>query len=251
MRRPFQLAAGVIPALLIASYLAMDPAPAAEPNGNPAAALNDAVIADFLKRHPEAVVDALKAAEAQQQDAELAQARTAIAEHGSELTQVSTDPVAGNPRGDVTVVEFFDFQCPYCKSMASTLQQAVRKDPNLRVVYKDIPILGPASLTAARAALAARAQGKYVPFHEKLMASKGQLTTESILQTADEVGLDVGRLKRDMADASIDAEIHRNLDLARTLKIRGTPAVIVGDKLAPGAIELDDLQRMIAQARKG
>ena len=212
---------------------------------------SDAVIHDYLMRHPEVVMQAMKAAEAKEHEDALAQSRLQIAAHGSDLAPTAADAIAGNPKGDVTIVEFFDYQCPYCKTMAPTLQQAARADHGVRIVYKDIPILGPGSLIAARAALASRAQDKYLAFHEALMATKGQLSEESVMAAAAGIGLDTARLKRDMKDPAIDAEIGRNLDLARTLGISGTPAMIVGGALAPGAIELDDLQAMVAQARKG
>jgi protein-disulfide isomerase len=159
-------------------------------------------------------------------------------------------PVSGNLNGDVTVVEFFDYRCGYCKRVAPAVTQLQQDDPNVRVVYKDFPILGEASEVAARAALASKVQGKHVAFHESLLASQNELTQETIFMIAAEVGLDIERLKSYMEAPLIQATIERNRMLARELGINGTPGFIVGNELVPGALDLKDLKNLVRQVRQ-
>ena len=167
-----------------------------------------------------------------------------------ELLNDPASPVGGNPDGDVTLVEFFDYQCPYCKTIFPSIQALLAEDRNLRYVFKEFPILGRASVFAARAALAARRQGKYLEFHTAVMSARGKLTETRVMRLAEKVGLDVDRLRRDMADGTVDAMIRRNLDLADGLGIFSTPVFIVGDTQIPGAVEIDTLKVLIARARK-
>jgi protein-disulfide isomerase len=158
-------------------------------------------------------------------------------------------PVLGNPSGDVTVVEFLDYRCPYCKAMHQPIADMIAADGNVRVVIKEFPILGDDSLFAARAALAAGKQGKYAEMHAALMTFKGKLSAKDVESTAAQLGLDVVRLKDDMAAPEVDQELQQNYNLAESLGINGTPAFIIGDTLIPGALKLDDLKAHIAKAR--
>ena len=167
-----------------------------------------------------------------------------------ELLNDPASPVGGNPDGDVTLVEFFDYQCPYCKTIFPSIQALLAEDRNLRYVFKEFPILGRASVFAARAALAARRQGKYLEFHTALMPARGKLTETRVMRLAEKVGLDVDRLRRDMADGTVDATIRRNLELADGLGIFSTPVFIIGDTQIPGAVEIDTLKVLIARARQ-
>jgi protein-disulfide isomerase len=159
-------------------------------------------------------------------------------------------PVSGNLDGDVTVVEFFDYRCGYCKRVAGAVSQLQKDDPNVRVVYKDFPILGEASELAARAALASKTQGKHLAFHEALLASKSELTQETIFAIAKQVGLDPDQLNKGMQDPTIRTIIEHNRALARELGINGTPGFIVGTELVPGALELKDLKNLVRQVRQ-
>ncbi|MCH8212737.1 MAG: DsbA family protein [Proteobacteria bacterium] len=167
-----------------------------------------------------------------------------------ELLNDPASPVGGNPDGDVTLVEFFDYQCPYCKTIFPSIQALLAEDRNLRYVFKEFPILGRASVFAARAALAARRQGKYLEFHTAVMSARGKLTETRVMRLAEKVGLDVDRLRRDMADGTVDAMIRRNLELADGLGIFSTPVFIIGDTQIPGAVEIDTLKVLIARARQ-
>ena len=167
--------------------------------------------------------------------------------------QLESDPNApnlGNPEGDVTVVEFFDYNCPYCRSAGQTLQALLAADANVRVIYREWPILGEDSVIAARAALAAREQGKYEAFHWALMNGEGRVTEAVIFKVAPDLGMDVAKLEADMVSPAVEAHIALSNALAQQLGFTGTPAFIVGDKTAPGMLSFDEITRLVADARK-
>jgi protein-disulfide isomerase len=158
--------------------------------------------------------------------------------------------VGGNPDGDVTLVEFFDYRCTYCRRVVSSMQALLQEDRKLRIVFKELPVLGEDSVRAARAALAAERQGRYTPFHFALMTSE-DLSPDAIRQLAAEVGLDPDRLEQDMNAPEIQAAIDANYRLAQELGIEGTPAFVIGDELIPGAVDKGRLEALIADARAG
>jgi len=203
----------------------------------------------YLMDNPEVLLESVQRLEERRRAAADGEAKTAIIENREELFRSEASPVAGNPSGDVTVVEFFDYNCPYCRRAAPILFAAAAADEGLRVVFKEWPILGPGSRFAARAALASRAQGKYEAFHKALMAHRGAIDEDATLEIGRAVGLDVERLKFDMEDAAVDAELDRNFALADALRIDGTPTFVVGEEIARGLIELPALQELIAAAR--
>ena len=208
-------------------------------------------VREYLLKNPEVIMEALQILQERQRAAEAETFKRTIAERSDEILNDPAAPVGGNPAGDVTLVEFFDYNCPYCRRVAPTVVELEEADPGLRVVYKEFPILGPGSEFAARAALAARKQGKYVPFHNALMRATDQVTEQTVIEIAREVGLDTERLERDMRDPAIEEAIGRNLQLANALGITGTPSFIIGQDVVPGAVDLRTLQSMIAHARRG
>jgi protein-disulfide isomerase len=208
------------------------------------------VVEQYLRTHPEVIEQSLRILQAKREAEERERTRQVIATKQAELLNDPDSPVSGNLEGDVTVVEFFDYRCGYCKHVAGTVTQLQQDDPNVRVVYKDYPILGEASELASRAALASKVQGKHLAFHEALLAFKEELNQDSILNIALEVGLDTAQLSKDMEAPRIHAMIERNRALARELGINGTPGFIIGTELAPGALELKDLKNLIKQARQ-
>jgi protein-disulfide isomerase len=211
----------------------------------------ESIIHDYLVHNPDVLIEALRGAEEKLNREADASATKALRDRRGEIFDDPATPVGGNPRGDVTIVEFFDYRCPYCKQVLPSLQSLLKEDRKLRFLYKEMPVLGPQSVVAAHAALAAQRQGKYEAFHTAMMATKGQITEDTVYQVAGSVGLDVDRLKRDMAAPEIDRELKANLALADALNIHGTPAFIIGDQIVPGALDLDTLKNMIADARKG
>ncbi len=208
------------------------------------------VVEQYLRTHPEVIEQSLRILQGKRQAEERERSRQVIATKQSELLNDPTSPVSGNLNGDITVVEFFDYRCGYCKRVAGTVTQLQQDDPNVRVVYKDYPILGEASELASRAALASKVQGKHLAFHEALLASEEELNQETIIVLANTVGLDTEKLQIDMEAPSIQTTIERNRALARELGINGTPGFIVGTELAPGALELKDLKNLIRQVRQ-
>ena len=210
----------------------------------------DSIIHDYLLQHPDVLIAALRAAQDKLDRDSTAKATQAVASHRQQIFDDPATPAQGSAPGSATLVEFFDYRCPYCKQVQPALEALLQQDPKLRVVYKELPILGPVSITAAHAALAAQRQGKYDAFHSAMMDARGQITDDTVYQVAGSVGLDVGRLKRDMAAPEIARQLKANLALADELDIHGTPAFIVGNRVVPGAVDLDSLKTMIADARK-
>jgi protein-disulfide isomerase len=208
------------------------------------------VVEQYIRAHPEVIEQTLQALQVKREAEERERVRKLIATKQAELLNDPNSPVSGKLDGDVTVVEFFDYRCGYCKRVAGAVTQLQQDDPNVRIVYKDYPILGEGSVLAARAALASKAQGKHLAFHEALLASEEDLTPETIFALATAVGLDTEKLHRDMESPSIQTAIERNRTLARELGINGTPGFIVGTELVPGALELKDLQNLVNQVRQ-
>jgi protein-disulfide isomerase len=208
------------------------------------------ILRHALKTDPSILRDAITAL--QQDEAKRAQAASAhaIASAQDALTRTKADPVAGNPSGDVTVVEFYDPRCPYCRAMRPVTAELLHGDPGVRLVYKDIPILGDASVLESRALLAAQLQGGYLKLQDALMTSPPNATLDSVQAAAERVGLDWPRLKKDMDDPAIRQRLDANLQLAHALDIQGTPAYVIGDRLLPGAVPLSELQEAVAAARK-
>lgn len=208
------------------------------------------IVRQALKSDPSILREAVTALQEADERAQDADTRGAVNAIGPALAHNAADPVDGNPQGDVTVVEFFDARCPYCRRMLPAMADLLKRDPNLRVVYKDIPILGPGSLLASRALLAAQKQDGYLKLRQIVMTGPAEITQDSLRAAAGKAGLDWQRLSMDMSDPAIQTRIDANLDMARKLRIQGTPAYVVGDQLAPGALSVSDLQEMVVAARK-
>jgi len=206
-------------------------------------------VRDYLLENPEVLVEAMQRLEARQRAAEADAVETVLGARADEVFRHPASPVTGNPNGDVTLVDFFDYNCPYCRRVAPVVAEAEAADPQLRIVYKEFPILGPGSVFAAKAALAAHRQGLYFAFHEALMQAGGRADEDSVLAVAQEIGLDVERLKADMTDPEIQAAINRNLALAEALRITGTPGFVVSKQVLRGATDLETLQSLIREAR--
>lgn len=210
-----------------------------------------ALLKEALRTDPSILRDAV-AALAQADAADAARARReALLAEAPALFRNPADPVLGNPQGDVTLVEFFDARCGYCKSMAPAVTELLRRDAGVRLVLKDLPILGASSVLASRALLAAQKQGKYAPLYGALMQLRGEPTEAFLQAEVARLGLDWPRLRRDMDDPAVQARLEENLRLARALGIEGTPALVAGNVLLSGAADLAGLERMVADARRG
>jgi protein-disulfide isomerase len=208
------------------------------------------IVREYLLREPQVVYDALQELQRRQAEATAARQRAAIVENRSALLNDPASPVGGDPDGDVTLVEFFDYRCAYCRRVVSSMRALLDEDRDLRVVFKELPVLGPDSERAARAALASRRQGGYVPFHFALMAAE-DLSPSGIRAAAEAVGLDADRLEIDMMSAEVNAAIQTNYALAEDLGIEGTPAFVIGTQLIPGAVDKARLEQLIREARSG
>jgi protein-disulfide isomerase len=244
----------VVVVAAIAAWVAFDPGFRSARTALFAAGMSqdefDRRVHDYIVNNPEVIIQSVQALQARQQREALTDTQDALKARAEEIFRDPDSPVDGNVRGDVTLVEFFDYNCPYCRKMAPLLIEAEAADPDLRIVFKEFPILGPNSEFAAKAALAAHGQGRYVDFHHALMAVKGTVNEESVLSAAKDIGIDIDRLKAEMQDPAIQVSIERNLALAATLRINGTPGFVIGDQILRGATELNVLQEMISQARK-
>ena len=241
-----QLAHGCLMAGVLVGLSAA--APAVEPE-LPADRIEQ-IVREYLLREPEIIYEALQELQRRQTEAAAARQREAIAANQRELLEASHTPVGGNPNGDVTLVEFFDYRCAYCRRVVSSMRALLDEDRNLRVAFKELPVLGPDSVRAARAALASRNQDGYVPFHFVLMAAD-DLSMAGIRAAAASAGLDPDRLEADMDSPEVMAAIEANYALANELGIEGTPAFVVGDQLIPGAVDKGRLEQLIRNARSG
>lgn len=246
----------IVGALAATRTLPRAPAVAAA-SDSPAAAASSPVPADlgksiraYLMANPEVLVEAMQELERKQDTQRDAVAVKAIGQNEAELFRDPDSPTGGNPAGDVTIVEFNDYQCPYCKRAYQAVKSVTSADSKIKIVYKDLPILGEPSRIAALAALASMKQGKHQALHNALMEFNGKLDREKILQTAASVGIDVAQLEKDMEDPKLKQIIDRNMALAAALGVRGTPAFVIGKQFVPGAVDADSLKALIAEARK-
>jgi protein-disulfide isomerase len=209
-----------------------------------------ALVRSYILEHPEIILEAVQALEAKQAEAANASRAGAIEQQWSALAEAPGSPVLGNPSGDVTVVEFFDYNCGYCRRMTKDIFELVEDDGNIRYVLKELPIFGEASRFAAKAALAAARQGRYGDYHYALMTADQKIDEAAALAIAAKIGLDVTQLKVDMLDPALDAELDQNFALANALKIEGTPAMLIGRQFVPGARGLDELAQIVDAARQ-
>lgn len=204
----------------------------------------------YMMEHPEDVVGALDAYAKKEEKTKNEKVHRTLAVGRAEIENDEGSFVGGNPDGNVSVIEFFDYRCSYCKKVHNTVRKLIEKDGNLRMVYKEFPILGPNSVVASRAALASRRQNKYLPYHNALMSARGSLDRKRIFEIAGDVGLDVDQLGKDMEDPAIAEIISRNHALAQRLNIGGTPAFVIGDEIVAGAAEYGRFRSMVNLARQ-
>lgn len=241
-------------ALILASVAGPAPAEEAQAvfNADQEAAI-ESMIRRYLLDHPEILEEAFQALQVKKQQQREGEVAAAIERNLDALTGQTGAPVVGNPEGDVTVVEFFDYNCGYCKPMAALLMDILDTDGNVRMVMKEFPILSQESVNAAHAALAVHRQGTdlYIAFHNALMAHRGRVDDAAVRQAANQVGVDIARMEADMGDPEITETIEQNRALARELQIGGTPAFVIGDTVYPGALSRDALEDAIAEAREG
>ncbi|MBX3265734.1 MAG: DsbA family protein [Acidobacteria bacterium] len=208
----------------------------------------EAIVREYLLKNPEIIREALAALDAKEAAERKRIAAVKLRSKQKDLFMNAADPVAGDSAGDVSIAVFFDYACGYCRSTLPGLKTLIESDPRVRIVYKEFPILGPNSRTAALAALAAGRQGKYIEFHHKLLSSR-DLSDQGIKAIAMELGLDHAQLMRDMADPVFAGLITTNAALANELDINGVPAYVINDQIVPGAIDAASLAKIIEKHR--
>lgn len=210
----------------------------------------ETIIKDYLINNPAVLEQALQVLQTKIQNDEKDRQTAAISDNMSKLQAVGLAPAAGNLQGTATVVEFFDYRCGYCHAMAPVVANLLKDDSNVRLIYREFPILGPVSVTASKAALAAALQNKYPEMHNALMGSARPLATDDdVYNIAKTLGLDIDRLKKDMEGEAVKAEIANNFQLAESMGIRGTPAFVIGSQMYPGAMDIAGLKNAVSQAR--
>ncbi|MAG95274.1 MAG: DsbA family protein [Alphaproteobacteria bacterium] len=240
-------------ALAAGLLLAAPAVPAAEAFDKAQKAAIEKLVHEYLMTHPEVILESVKRLEARERDAERQRNKGQIAANAEAIFHDPDAPVGGNPEGNVTLVEFFDYRCGYCKRFHPVLAKLIEADPKLRVVFKEFPILGPESLIASRAAIASQRQApeRYLAFHDALMNVRGTLNERRIMETAAELGFDTDRLRRDMMSPGVEAVIRRNRVQARKLGINGTPGFILGNQVLPGFVKFEQMMELIELARDG
>jgi protein-disulfide isomerase len=210
------------------------------------------IIKDYLVKNPEVMIEVQNALDEKVEKQQNAKLKTFMAENGKAIYRSPNSSVAGDPDGDITVVEFFDFNCGYCKRGLPEVQKLIHDDKKVRFVFKELPILSKGSEEAAKVALAAKRQGKYWEFHQAMLGSKGQANEASALKVAESLGLDMAKIKTDMASDEVKHELNDMKALASKIGVNGTPHFLVGDKSIPGAPEdlHDQLEKLVTEFRK-
>jgi protein-disulfide isomerase len=203
------------------------------------------IVHDYLLREPEVLAEALRRLQQRQSASAAQKAKQAIRDNQQALLSDQTSPIEGNAQGKVTIVEFFDYRCVHCRRVASTLENLVRSNTSVRVVYKNFPVLGEPSVLAARAAVAAQQQGGWPKLHRAMLAYEGDFTTDSLAALGASVGLDAAKLKTDMMSPATDKSLQANLALAAALGLDATPSFVIGDRVIRGAPSAETLQAIV------
>ena len=213
------------------------------------------IIRDYLLKNPEVLQEAIAELEKRQAKTDAEKNKAAVKENADALFNSSRHVVIGNPKGDVNFVEFFDYNCGYCKRAMDDMLTLMKNDPKLKIVLKEFPVLGPGSVEAAQVAVAVHMQDKsgkkYLEFHQKLLGGRGQADKARALAVAKDIGLDMGRLDKDLASAEVKATLQESFKLAEALGLNGTPSYVIGDNVVVGAVGLDALKEKVNTSRCG
>ena len=208
------------------------------------------VIRDYLMEHPEVLQEALEALRDKMRQQAEVDSRHNIESYKADLFDNKDDPVSGNAKGDLTIVEFFDYNCAFCKSSYDGLMDTVKSDGKIKLVFKELPILTEDSVVAARIALSAKKQGKYDDVHRAFMKFRGKLDSKTAYRLAGEAGVNLDQVKKDEASPEFDKLLRRNQELAHALGVEGTPAFIIGDRLVAQALDASTLKQLTEVARR-
>ena len=210
------------------------------------------IMRDYLSKNPEILVEMTNELDKRQAAEQSVQQQKAISQNADAIFRLPVSHVAGNPNGDVNVVEFFDYNCPYCRHALPDVLKLINEDGKVRLVLKELPILGNDSVAAAKLSLAANKQGKYFEMHQKLFAESGKADKEKALRVAKELGLDVDQLQKDAEDPDIKKALDESKDLAQKINLKGTPLFLIGDRVISGAPDdlFDQLKAKVAEIRQ-
>ncbi len=214
----------------------------------------EGIVKSYLISHPEVLQEVMAELDKRQTEAEAEKHREGVKQYSKLLFHSPRQVTLGNPNGDVTMVEFFDYNCGFCRRALADMLGLMKDDPKLRVVLKEFPVLGPGSVEAAQVAVAVRMQDKdgkkYLEFHQKLLGGRGQADRARALEAAREVGLDVARIEKDMASDEAKATIDENMKVAEALGLNGTPSYVIGQDVVVGAVGLEALKQKVEAARQ-
>jgi protein-disulfide isomerase len=252
----------ILAAALLLALPASAQTPSAQPPAQPSSPKSfsddqrrdiENIVKDYLVSHPEVLQEAMDALDKRQKEADADKARMTIRDNNATIFNSPHQVVLGNPQGKVTMVEFFDYNCGFCKRALSDMLSLLKTDPDLKFVLKEFPVLGEGSVEAAHVAVAARMQDpsgkKYIEFHQKLLGGRGAADKARALAVAKEVGFDMARLEKDMASDEVKTTIAEDMKLADALGVSGTPSYVVGDEVVVGAVGLDELKEKIKAER--
>ena len=245
----------LVPALFALAFCAVPPAASAQSFSDGQRGEIETIIKNYLIAHPEVLEEAMAELNKRQAAAEEQKHEASVAQNSDTIFNSPRGVVVGNKDGDVTFVEFFDYNCGYCKRAMADMLDLLKSDPKLKVVLKEFPVLGQGSVEAAQVAVAVRMQDpggkKYLDFHQKLLGGRGPADKARAIAAAKDAGLDVGRIEKDLAGPEVRATIEENFKLAESMGMNGTPSYVIGKQVVIGAIGLDGLKEKIGVARCG
>ena len=247
---PTRIAAALLGAALLASGGSQAQTP---PVSDQQRQSVEQIVKDYLLKNPELIQEALVELEKRQQEAQKVSQASALQEARETLVNSPHGAIVGNVSGDITLVEFFDYNCGYCKRALSDMRALMKADPKLRIVLKDFPVLGPESVEASRVAVAAKQQlkgEKLFDYHVKLMETRGRVNGERAMAVAKEMGLDTTKLQKDVEAEDVRATLQENISLGDKLGLTGTPAFIIGDEVISGAVGIEPLRKTVASVRQ-
>jgi protein-disulfide isomerase len=243
------------PALFALVFCSAPPAASAQSFSDTQRGDIESIVKNYLIAHPEVIEEAMTELSKRQAAAETEKHEASIAQNADKIFNSPRGVTIGNKDGDVTFVEFFDYNCGYCKRAMTDMLDLMKSDPKLKVVLKEFPVLGPGSVEAAQVAVAARMQDpsgkKYLDFHQKLLGGRGQADKAHAMAAAKDAGFDMARLEKDIASPEVRATIEENFKLAEEMGMNGTPSYVIGKQVVVGAVGLDGLKEKIGVARCG
>ncbi|QWG21437.1 DsbA family protein [Bradyrhizobium sediminis] len=215
----------------------------------------EVIVRNYLLAHPEVLEEAMTELSKRQSAAEAEKHQAGVTKNAEAIFNSPRDVTVGNKAGDVTMVEFFDYNCPYCKRAMTDMMALMKSDPKLKVVLKEFPVLGPSSVEAAQVGIAVHMQDasgkKYLDFHQKLLNGRGQVDKARAMAAAKEVGVDMARLEKDLASPEVRATLEQNFKLAEAMGMNGTPSYVIGKQVVIGAVGVENLKEKIGIARCG